>query len=202
MALSRRFRWHGGVMARPSADSLWSDRFERDSCGFGLIAHLHGAASHKIVATAVQALERLTHRGAVAADGLTGDGCGLLMSMPETYLEKVAVEAGIQASPGFAAGVVFLNPGAEGAARARQTLEQALELEGVRTLGWRQVPVDDSVCGEQAVRSLRFLHEATLKGLLRRVVGKIFPRTLIEGYCSEFEARNAPGGAVGAQPAG
>ncbi len=46
---------------------------------------------------------------------------------------------------------------------------------------------------EQATRSLRFLNNATLKGLLRRVVGKIFPRTLIEGYCSEFEARNAPG---------
>jgi len=51
---------------------------------------------------------------------------------------------------------------------------------------------------EQAVRSLRFLDNATLKGLLRRVVGKIFPRTLIEGYCSEFEARNAPGRAAGA----
>jgi glutamate synthase (NADPH/NADH) large chain len=141
-------------MARPSADSLWSDRFERDSCGFGLIAHLNGKASHKIVATAVQALERLTHRGAVASDGLTGDGCGLLMSMPESYLEKIARQAGIGVSAGFAAGVVFLNPGAEGAARAKQTLEQALELEGVRALGWREVPVDQSVCGEQALRSL------------------------------------------------
>jgi geranylgeranyl diphosphate synthase type II len=55
---------------------------------------------------------------------------------------------------------------------------------------------------EQAVRSLRFLHDATLKGLLRRVVGKIFPRALIEGYCSEFEARNAPGGAARTQSAG
>ena len=55
---------------------------------------------------------------------------------------------------------------------------------------------------EQAVRSLRFLGNATLKGLLRRVVGKIFPRTLIEGYCSEFEARNAPGSEAGASRAG
>lgn len=55
---------------------------------------------------------------------------------------------------------------------------------------------------EQAVRSLRFVDNATLKGLLRRVVGKIFPRTLIEGYCSEFEARNAPGGATGAERTG
>jgi geranylgeranyl diphosphate synthase type II len=54
---------------------------------------------------------------------------------------------------------------------------------------------------EQAVRALRFLPHPTLKGLLRRVVGKIFPRTLIEGYCSEFEARNAPGLEAGAQAA-
>ncbi len=54
---------------------------------------------------------------------------------------------------------------------------------------------------EEAVRSLRFLHNATLKGLLRRVVGKIFPRTLIEGYCSEFEARNAASGAARAEAA-
>ena len=55
---------------------------------------------------------------------------------------------------------------------------------------------------EQAVRSLRFLHHATLKGLLRRVVGKIFPRSLIEGYCSEFETRNAAGREAGAEAAG
>ena len=55
---------------------------------------------------------------------------------------------------------------------------------------------------EQAVRSLRFLDNATLKGLLRRVVGKIFPRNLIEGYCSEFEARNAPSSPASAEAAG
>ena len=55
---------------------------------------------------------------------------------------------------------------------------------------------------EQAVRSLRFLHHATLKGLLRRVVGKIFPRSLIEGYCSEFETRNAAGREAGAEATG
>jgi glutamate synthase (NADPH/NADH) large chain len=141
-------------MTLPSADSLWSERFERDSCGFGLIAHLHGEPSHRIVATAVEALERLTHRGAVAADGLTGDGCGLLMSRPEAYLTRVAAAAGIQAPDGFAAGMLFLNPGAEGAARARRALERILREEGVETLGWREMPVDESVCGEQALRSL------------------------------------------------
>ncbi len=141
-------------MTVPSADSLWSERFERDSCGFGLIAHLRGEPSHKVVATAVQALERLTHRGAVAADGLTGDGCGLLMSLPRAYLERVATEAGITVNPGFTAGVVFLNPGAEGAARTRRVLERSLEEEGVSVAGWRVMPTDASVCGKQALQSL------------------------------------------------
>jgi glutamate synthase (NADPH/NADH) large chain len=141
-------------MTVPSADSLWAERFERDSCGFGLIAHLHGEPSHRIVSTAVEALERLTHRGAVAADGLTGDGCGLLMSLPVGYLKRVAEQSAIETPDGFTAGLVFLNPGAEGAARARRALEKLLAEEGVRTLGWREVPVDDSVCGAQALRSL------------------------------------------------
>ncbi|MHB1706910.1 MAG: hypothetical protein ACYCSH_12845, partial [Acidithiobacillus sp.] len=54
--------------------SLYSPEFERDSCGFGLIAQLDNQASHYIVATAISSLARLTHRGAVAADGKTGDG--------------------------------------------------------------------------------------------------------------------------------
>ena len=145
---------HGGVMTVPSSDCLWSERFERDSCGFGLIAHLKGEASHRLVNVAIEALVRLTHRGAVAADGRTGDGCGVLMSTPFAFLRRVAAEDGLELPERFAAGMVFLNPGAESASRARRELEQTLLAEGVTTLGWRRVPVDQSVCGEQALRSL------------------------------------------------
>jgi len=54
----------------------------KDSCGFGLIAHQHGEASHELVSTACAALTRMTHRGAIAVDGKTGDGCGVLMQFP------------------------------------------------------------------------------------------------------------------------
>ena len=141
-------------MTVPSSDCLWSERFERDSCGFGLIAHLKGEASHRLVNVAIEALVRLTHRGAVAADGRTGDGCGVLMTTPFAFLRRVAAEDGLELPERFAAGMVFLNPGAESASRARRELEQTLLAEGVTTLGWRRVPVDQSVCGEQALRSL------------------------------------------------
>ena len=64
---------------------LYRPEFEKDNCGFGLIAHMDGRPSSGLVNTAVIALCRLTHRGAVSADGKTGDGCGLLMKKPHAF---------------------------------------------------------------------------------------------------------------------
>ena len=97
---------------------LYKDAYERDSCGFGLIASLDDAPSHWLVRTAMSSLNRLTHRGAIAADGKTGDGCGLLLKKPEKFLRAVAAEAGIALAPRFASGLVFLSP-EPAAARAR-----------------------------------------------------------------------------------
>ena len=66
----------------------------KDSCGFGLIAHLHGKRSHRLVVTACTALNRMTHRGAVAVDGKTGDGCGVLMALPKSFFRTIASEKG------------------------------------------------------------------------------------------------------------
>ncbi len=66
--------------------TLYRPEFEKDNCGFGLIAHMDGASSHWLVETAIEALARLTHRGAISADGKTGDGCGLLSLQRITQL--------------------------------------------------------------------------------------------------------------------
>jgi glutamate synthase (NADPH/NADH) large chain len=76
-------------MSRNTVTGLYDPSFEHDSCGFGLIANLDDDASHWVLETAIAALERLTHRGAVAADGKTGDGCGLLIKFPESFLRAV-----------------------------------------------------------------------------------------------------------------
>ena len=73
---------------------LYRPEFERDNCGFGLIAQIDDQPSHWLVQTAISALARLTHRGAVAADGKSGDGCGLLMKKPDAFLRAVAQENG------------------------------------------------------------------------------------------------------------
>src|SRR4029077_241298 len=102
---------------------LYKDSYERDSCGFGLIANLDDAASHWLIRTAITSLNRLTHRGAIAADGKTGDGCGLLLKRPERFLRAVAAECGIALSTHFASGLVFLARSEQQAAAARQALE-------------------------------------------------------------------------------
>jgi len=132
---------------------LYRPEFEHDSCGFGLIAQMDGVASHHIVRSAIRALTRMTHRGAVAADGKTGDGCGLLMSKPDRFLRAVAAEAGIELAAEYGVGVVFHAPGADVAA-ARAACARALQERDLELAGWRAVPVDTSACGEEALASL------------------------------------------------
>ncbi|MEN7342015.1 MAG: glutamate synthase large subunit [Pseudomonadota bacterium] len=138
----------------PDHTSLYQPSFEKASCGFGLIANIDDEPSHWLVSTAIGALTRLTHRGAVAADGKTGDGCGLLMKAPESFLRDVAQEAGFELAERFAAGLVFLNPHDTMAGRCRTELQRQLEAVGLSVAGWRVVPTDPSVCGEEALRTL------------------------------------------------
>ena len=78
---------------RAADRGLFRDSYERDSCGFGLIAQLDDQPSHWLVKTAIASLNRLTHRGAVASDGKTGDGCGLLVKQPAEFLRALAQAA-------------------------------------------------------------------------------------------------------------
>ena len=78
-----------------------------DNCGFGLIAHIEGQASHDLVKTAIHSLSCMTHRGGVAADGKTGDGCGLLLAMPTEFFRTVANEQNLTISDNFAVGMFF-----------------------------------------------------------------------------------------------
>src|ERR1700761_7570148 len=98
-----------GSDARAADWGLCRTAYEKDSCGFGLIASLDDRASHWVVQTAISSLNRLTHRGAIATDGKTGDGCGLLLKTPVRFLRAVAQEAGFALASQFAAGLVFLN---------------------------------------------------------------------------------------------
>lgn len=124
----------------------------KDNCGFGLIAHMKGEASHRLLQTAIESLTCMTHRGGIAADGKTGDGCGLLIQAPRAFLKKAATTAFGKAPEGlFAAGQIFLNPASDRAALGRAALEKRLEEQGLGVMGWREVPVDGSCLGPMAL---------------------------------------------------
>ena len=143
----------------PLADSLYRPAFEKDNCGFGLIAQMDNQASHWLVQTAIGALARLTHRGAVAADGKTGDGCGLLMKRPDSFLRLCADELGFTLAEHYAVGMVFLNTDAALAKAARGQLEKELTAEGLAVLGWRSVPTNKEACGDEALASLPLIEQ-------------------------------------------
>lgn len=135
-------------------NGLYRPAFERENCGFGLIAHMDGKPSHWLVKTAIHALERLTHRGAIAADGKSGDGCGLLLKKPDSFLRGVAEELGYKLADHYAAGMVFLNAEPAMAEAAREKLQQELIDEGLQVVGWRVVPINPDACGAESLRTL------------------------------------------------
>jgi glutamate synthase (NADPH/NADH) large chain len=141
-------------MPTEDTEGLYRSAFEHDSCGFGLLCQMDGVASHALVQSAISALSRLTHRGAVAADGKSGDGCGLLMSMPWSFFRSVAERAGIPLAENFAVGMVFLSREPEQADMERQRLQAELEKEALRVAGWRRVPLGEDALGDSARQSL------------------------------------------------
>lgn len=123
----------------------------RDNCGFGLIAHMEGQPSHELLQTAIESLTCMTHRGGIAADGKTGDGCGLLLKMPDGFMRQIAQESlGLELGERYAVGTLFLPDDDAREQAARQAFEAALSARNLEVLGWRDMPVDDSVCGPMA----------------------------------------------------
>jgi glutamate synthase (NADPH) large chain len=133
---------------------LYHPAYERASCGFGLIANLDDSASHWLIATAIASLNRLTHRGAVAADGKTGDGCGLLLKTPDRFLRAVAAEAGFELGTRYACGIAFLSRYEDAAERSKAALAAQLAREGLNIAGWRALPTNPDACGSEALRTL------------------------------------------------
>ncbi|TDK27195.1 glutamate synthase large subunit [Luteimonas aestuarii] len=138
---------------------------EHDSCGFGLIAQVEGDGSRAIVDAALEALSRMAHRGGVAADGLSGDGCGVLVHGAADFIRTMARDAGAPLHAGlFAAGNVFLPHDATSATRCREMLRDELTRVGVRVAGWREVPTDDAACGKLARASMPRIEQVFVEG--------------------------------------
>ena len=137
----------------------------KDNCGFGLIAHMQGEASHHLLQTAIEALTCMTHRGGINADGKTGDGCGLLMQKPDVFLRAAAQQAfAVELPAQYAVGMVFLNQDESKASAARENMNREILAAGLQLIGWRKVPVDTSVLGRLALERLPQIEQVFIGG--------------------------------------
>ncbi len=144
--------------------TLYNQQLEKDNCGFGLIAHLQGEASHRLVQTAIGSLARMTHRGGLAADGRTGDGCGLLLQKPDGFFRALAEEHGWNLGGRYGVGMVFLSRDPLLAEEARAVLDAELTRETLTVVGWRQVPVAEEVLGDFARHSMPQIAQVVFNG--------------------------------------
>src|SRR5687767_11570913 len=129
-----------------AAPGLGDARMERDSCGVGFIADLKGGKSHDIIANGLQILGNLTHRGAVGADPLVGDGAGMLAQIPHDLFRAECDALGFALpQPGdYGIGVLFMPQDAGRRAHYEAIVERVVAEEGQQLLGWRTVPADTS----------------------------------------------------------
>jgi len=129
----------------PQKQGLYDPKFEKDNCGVGFVAHMHGEASHQIIVDAEHALCRMDHRGGSGSEANTGDGAGMLTGLPHAFFVKVmARDFGIELPEAgrYAAGNVFLPTDATERELCKTLVNQLIEDEGLILLAWREVPVD------------------------------------------------------------
>ena len=143
--------YRGCVPTRAARHPNWGHP-DHDACGTGFVARLGGPASHEIVNISLTALERLTHRGGVDADGASGDGAGLLTSLPHEFFRARAKEQGIELPEVFGLGFAFFP--ISSAAVARAAVEAAADIERLRILGWRRVPTNTNSLGSRALETM------------------------------------------------
>ena len=136
--------------AVPDKQGLYDPSNEHDACGVGFIAHIKGHKSHEIICKGLEILRNITHRGAVGADPLAGDGAGILIQIPDAFLRASTLSAGINLPKegDYGVGMVFLPRKTEHRATCERIIEDYIRAEGQILLGWRDVPVASEGLGE------------------------------------------------------
>lgn len=130
----------------PSAQGLYNPADEHDACGVAMIATLTRSATHEIVAQALEALRNMEHRGATGAEPDSGDGAGILLSIPDAFYREV-VDFELPATSSYATGIAFIDPDFTD----QQAIEKIALEEDIRILGWRELPTNDTSLGKTAL---------------------------------------------------
>ena len=132
----------------------------KDNCGFGLIAHTKGKVSHRVLETAIEALTCMTHRGGIASDGKTGDGCGLLLQKPDSFMRNIVKDLfNVELPKLYAVGSVMLSQDSNEREHAKNSMSTALSDQGLKVVGWREVPTNKKCLGEIALKTLPVIQQ-------------------------------------------
>ena len=165
--------------AHLAAEGLYDPAEEHDACGVGFVAAIDGKPRREVVEAAINALKSVWHRGAVDADGKTGDGAGIHVQIPQDFFREHIKRTGHQPRPGqLAVGMIFLpRTDLEGQERCRSIVEAEILNLGYVIYGWRQVPVNIDIIGEKA-NATRPEIEQIMLGDLRGTDADAFERNL------------------------
>src|SRR5690554_440202 len=145
----------------PLKQGLYDPQFEHDACGIGFVAHIKGKQSNEIVHQALTILTNLDHRGGQGSESNTGDGAGILMQIPHSFLAKECEKRNLKLpAPGeYGVGMLFLSPDPAERKASERILEDIIKEEGQELLGWRTVPVDNNLLGDSAKASQPYIRQ-------------------------------------------
>ena len=161
---------------------IYSEEMEHDSCGVGLIASTEGKKSRKIVEYGIEALKAVWHRGAVDADGKTGDGAGIHVEIPKDFfIEKIEVTGHAYDTAEICVGMIFLpRNDYEAQESCKIIVESELTKNNFSIYGWRQVPVNPKVLGEKAYQTMPEIIQVLFKSNDYDLLNKELERKIYE----------------------
>ena len=144
---------------------LYRPSFEHDNCGIGAIVNIKGQKSHDTVANALKIVEQLEHRAGKDAEGKTGDGVGILLQISHKFFSKVCKPFGIflGSERDYGVGMFFFPQDELKRNQAKNIFEVIVEKEGMKFLGWREVPVHPDVLGSRAVECMPCIMQGFIK---------------------------------------
>ena len=163
-------------------NSVYNESMEHDSCGVGLVASTEGVKSRKVVEYGIKALKAVWHRGAIDADGKTGDGAGIHIEIPtDFFIEKIEVTGHKHNNSDLCVGMIFLpRNDYQGQEQSRTIVESELTKKNFNIYGWRQVPVNPSVLGEKAELTRPEIAQVLFAHNDESITGKVLERILYE----------------------
>ena len=146
----------------PKPQGLYDPANEHDNCGIGFMANIKGNKTNDIVKRGLEILVNMTHRGAESSDNKSGDGAGILIQLPHEFFKSVQLQ--LPAEGKYGSGLLFLPKDEKEAETCISVLNETIGEEGLKLIGYRDVPVNSSVIGEIAARTEPVIKQVFIKG--------------------------------------